>query len=239
MGMIGIYKITNPKNKVYIGQSVNIEERFKKYIKLNCPSQTKLLNSLKKYGIDSHKFEIIEECLLENLNDRERYWQDYYNVLEEGLNLIKTKTDTKSGYLSEETKNKIKTSMLGKKIHSDEYKEKLRQRMLTNNPNNIEGVREKIIKNKTGKKQPKISESKKGKKRPDISGEKSFFYKNRPANAGTPKKEIIQIDKLTNEIIQIFPSISEAMRKTNIKGIKDCLSNRQKTSGGFIWKYLN
>jgi hypothetical protein len=29
------------------------------------------------------------------------------------------------------------------------------------------------------------------------------------------------------------------MRKTNIKGIKDCLSNRQKTSGGFIWKYLN
>ena len=68
---------------------------------------------------------------------------------------------------------------------------------------------------------------------------KVFFYKNRPANAGTPKKEIIQIDKLTNEIIQIFPSISEAMRKTNIKGIKDCLSNRQKTSGGFIWKYLN
>jgi group I intron endonuclease len=239
MGMIGIYKITNPKNKVYIGQSVNIEERFKKYIKLNCPSQTKLLNSLKKYGIDSHKFEIIEECLLENLNDRERYWQDYYNVLEEGLNLIKTKTDTKSGYLSEETKNKIKTSMLGKKMHSDEYKEKLRQRMLTNNPNNIEGVREKIIKNKTGKKQPKISESKKGKKRPDISGEKSFFYKNRPANAGTPKKGIIQIDKLTNEIIQIFPSINEAMRKTNIKAIKDCLSNRQKTSGGFIWKYLN
>jgi group I intron endonuclease len=237
MGMIGIYKIINPKNKVYIGQSIDIEERLKQYKRLNCPFQTKLLNSLKKYGIDNHKFEIIEECSPENLNERERYWQDYYNVLEEGLNLIKTKTNTKSGYLSEETKNKIKTSKVGKKVHSDEYKEKLRKRMLTNNPNNIEGVKEKIKKSKLGKKQPKISESKKGKKRLDISGEKSFFYKNRPVNAGRPKKEIIQIDKLTNEIVQVFSSINEAIRKTNIKAIKDCLSNRQKTSGGFIWKY--
>lgn len=236
--MIGIYKIINPKSKIYIGQSIDIEKRFKTYSSLSCPSQIKLLNSFKKYGVDNHIFEIIEECDLDNLNERERYWQDFYNVLDFGLNLKKTNTFEKKTIMSEETKNKISNSKKGKKVHSDEYKEKLRKRMLSNNPNNIDGVVEKIRNSKIGKKQPKISESKKGKKRPDITGEKSFFYKNRPINAGIPPKKIAQVDKNTNETIQIFESINDAIRKTNITAIKDCLGGRQKTSGGFIWKYI-
>ena len=47
--MIGIYKITNPKEKVYIGQSIDIEKRWKRYYyTLNCKSQTALYRSLKK-----------------------------------------------------------------------------------------------------------------------------------------------------------------------------------------------
>jgi group I intron endonuclease len=84
---IGIYKITNPKGKIYIGQSRSIEERFKAYKRLGCKKQFQLYNSLKKYDPKNHKFEIIELCNIEQLNERERYWQDYYNVLEEGLNL--------------------------------------------------------------------------------------------------------------------------------------------------------
>jgi len=34
--MIGIYKITSPSNKVYIGQSINIEKRFKSYKRYDC-----------------------------------------------------------------------------------------------------------------------------------------------------------------------------------------------------------
>ena len=45
---IGIYKITNPKGKVYIGQSININKRWNAYRNLKLKSQTKLLNSLKK-----------------------------------------------------------------------------------------------------------------------------------------------------------------------------------------------
>lgn len=85
--MIGIYKITNPKGKIYIGQSSNIEKRKVSYSKLNCKTQIKLYNSLVKYGFLSHIFEIVEECEVVELNIRERHWQDFYNVIsEQGLN---------------------------------------------------------------------------------------------------------------------------------------------------------
>ena len=54
--MIGIYKITSPTNKIYIGQSIDIENRFTKYKSLDCKNQVRLYNSLKKYGFDKHKF---------------------------------------------------------------------------------------------------------------------------------------------------------------------------------------
>ena len=48
--MIGIYKITNPKGKIYIGQSTNIEERWEKGHKYSSGWGVKLKNSLNKYG---------------------------------------------------------------------------------------------------------------------------------------------------------------------------------------------
>lgn len=84
--MIGIYKITNPNGKNYIGQSINIEKRFNQYKKLTCKNQVILYRSLLKYGVENHIFEVIEECNIEILNERERYWQDFYNVIEKGLN---------------------------------------------------------------------------------------------------------------------------------------------------------
>jgi group I intron endonuclease len=60
--MIGIYKITSPSGKIYIGQSTNIENRFNSYRILDCKKQIKLYNSLKKYGWDNHIKEIVEEC---------------------------------------------------------------------------------------------------------------------------------------------------------------------------------
>ena len=51
MVKIGIYKIVSPSEKIYIGQSINIEKRWEKnYKTLKCKTQTKLYNSLKKYG---------------------------------------------------------------------------------------------------------------------------------------------------------------------------------------------
>lgn len=111
--MIGIYKITNPKDKVYIGQSKNIERRWVEYNKLRrCKNQVKLYNSLQKHGPKNHTFEIIEECSIEQLNEREIYWGEHYGVLgENGLNL---KIGDGRGKCSEETKQKISKSNKGK-----------------------------------------------------------------------------------------------------------------------------
>lgn len=44
---------------------------------------------------------------------------------------------------------------------------------------------------------------------------------------------------LEGELIKEYNSIVEAMKETNIKSIKEVLYNKQKTAGGFIWKYLD
>ena len=110
--MIGIYRIISPSNKTYVGQSINIEKRFKQYKRLDCKKQPKLYNSFQKYGVENHKFEIIEECFIEQLNEREIYWKQYYNTINEGLNC--ELFDIGQGYRSDNVKVKISNSLKGK-----------------------------------------------------------------------------------------------------------------------------
>ena len=89
--MIGIYKITNKINgKVYIGQSLNIELRWKQHIQeaKNSRKQTKFYNAMRKYGIDNFIFQIIEQCQPSQqiLDEKQRYWIQYYNSYKEGYN---------------------------------------------------------------------------------------------------------------------------------------------------------
>lgn len=115
--MIGIYKITNPNSKIYIGQSKNIYNRFNQYKSLSQSKlQKKLHYSFKKYGIENHTFEIIEECSVNELNIRERYWQDFYNVLNDGLNCVLTDTNESVKVYSRETIDKITIGNKGKVI---------------------------------------------------------------------------------------------------------------------------
>jgi group I intron endonuclease len=113
--IIGIYKITNPKGKIYIGQSINIDRRFKEYKTLQCKQQPKIYNSLKKYNPENHIFEIIEECILEQLNDKELYWKLYYDCVNKGLNC--ELYDKGVGPKSEITKQKISLSQKGNKYN--------------------------------------------------------------------------------------------------------------------------
>ena len=123
--MIGIYKITSPTNKIYIGQSIDIKNRFIKYKCLDCKKQVRLYRSFNKYGIDNHKFEIVLECSIDDLNDNERYYQDLYQcVSKNGLNCILTSSSDRNGERSEETKRKISNTLKGHKV-SDETKLKL------------------------------------------------------------------------------------------------------------------
>lgn len=112
--MSGIYKITNPKGRVYIGQSVNAEDRLSHYKRLDCKEQPKIYNSLKKYGVNSHKFEIVCFCELDKLNELERYYQELYNCINNGLNCRLTKTNDRSGFFSKETRLKMSISQKGR-----------------------------------------------------------------------------------------------------------------------------
>lgn len=111
--MITIYKITNPRGKVYIGQTINYTKRINHYRILNCKTQYKLYNSLKKYGFNNHVFEVIEQVSKCNSDEREQHWinhyQCYWKDLNKGLNL------NRGGYRpkqTQETKDKISKAIM-------------------------------------------------------------------------------------------------------------------------------
>jgi group I intron endonuclease len=122
--MKGIYKITSPSGRVYIGQSINIERRFRYYKGVACKEQIKIYNSLLKYGVDAHIFEILELCDIEELNNRERHYQDLYDSVANGLNLLYVKSEHFNGGHSEESKKKISDSLKGRTF-TDEHKYKI------------------------------------------------------------------------------------------------------------------
>jgi hypothetical protein len=111
--VIGIYKITNPEGKVYIGQSTNIDSRWKTYEHFRDEQgQRKLYKSIGTYGWINHHKEVLEECRADQLDERERYWQLYYKAKEEGLN-----GNTKGGSIK---KKKVRLRK-EKKVKIDKY----------------------------------------------------------------------------------------------------------------------
>ena len=89
---------------------------MQKYKRLDCKNQRKLYNSLNKYGFESHKVEIIQECLESELNDLERYYQDLYSsTTRHGLNIRLTKSNDRSGNFSEESRRKMSEAKKGVK----------------------------------------------------------------------------------------------------------------------------
>ena len=121
-----IYKITNiQNNKIYIGQSIRpIEDRFHRHINdaLNNILDTHFARAIRKYGKDSFTIEEIDSAnSQEELTQKEQYWIQYYNSVQEGYN--ETDVTSKCGgntYQSktkeemEIIKNKIRQTKLGK-----------------------------------------------------------------------------------------------------------------------------
>ena len=126
--MIGyIYKITNPKGKIYIGQTISLEHRIWAYSSCNCKKQIKLYNSIKKYGWENHNLTVLKIVLEEELNIAERYYQDIFNVLSKnGLNCRLTGTKELSGKINKETILKRKEYWKNNpRTHSEETKLKM------------------------------------------------------------------------------------------------------------------
>lgn len=114
MENVGIYRITNPKGNLYIGQSTNLTKRIYSY-RHKSNFTTKIYLSLKKYGYDSHTFEILRYCDIQNLNRWEKFYIRKFNTTDliTGLNL----THGGQSYFkhSEETKLKMSLAQMGNK----------------------------------------------------------------------------------------------------------------------------
>lgn len=84
--MIGIYCIENKINKKkYVGQSNNIERRFKEH----CYSNNQVIDkAITKEGVSNFNFYILEECSITALNEKEDFWIKKENcIIPNGYNI--------------------------------------------------------------------------------------------------------------------------------------------------------
>jgi group I intron endonuclease len=233
MKIIGIYKITSPSGKIYIGQTVDFSKRLSAYRRLHAQGQTKLYNSLLKYGFDNHIIEMIKRCEPQELNYYERYYQEYYNSVLDGLNLRYTTTTDKSGSMSEETKSKM-----SKAWENREYDYNLLDKLTFKGLTHTKESKNKISNSLKGKKRTKehsenISKALKGRIGLKHTEEyKEYYRKNSVRN-----KPVLQYD-LNGNFIKEWISFSEVTRELGISNNMYLhLKGVVKQIGGFVWRY--
>jgi group I intron endonuclease len=240
----GIYQIINKLDgRVYIGSSNNLKSRkYRHFLLLNNNNHDNIYlqrsyNKVKsKYEEKNIKnyfiFEIIKR--IEKYEDKEKLkeellkWEQHYL----DVFIIKGNIDKKRCYNlcptvinklgfrhTKETINKLRESHLGKK-HTEETKQKMSiSKSKENHPFYNKIFSEEHIN--------KLRESHLGKKHTEETKQKMSKTHNKV--------------KIINETTgEIFNSMREASRKYNINSGSICLccKNKQKTAGGYIWKYL-
>lgn len=212
----GIYMLTSPSGKSYIGKSIDLKKRLNIY-KLNlCYNQPYILSSLKKYGFDNFIVEILYETNIKYkhidnlLNVLEKYFIKKYDTFNNGYNLTKGGEGTSGRIVTEKSKEKYRET------HKKNY-------IKENHPwfgkNHSEETKIKIGLKSIGR-----DNGQKGKIKTDEEKYKDII------NQKTRKK-IIQKD-LDGNIINNFESIRQASKLTSISRtyiIKRC--------NGIVTKY--
>ena len=161
-----IYLITNLINgKKYVGQTRQ-KLRDRMYQHRRNKKTSGIDGAIKKYGLENFKVEVIEECPVENLNEREKYWIEFYDCkAPKGYNL----TDGGDGILNCSQSTRAKLSKAGKGRPSP-----LKGRTLSKE------TRDKLSASKSGKNNPNYGKPLSKETRNKLSeahmGEKNHFY---------------------------------------------------------------
>lgn len=224
----GIYCIENIVNhKKYIGQSTDVEERWRKHVselKHGHHHNDYLQKSWNKYGENNFKFYILEYCDINILDDREIYWINFYNTIsrDNGYNL-------KSG------------GQNGGSILSEYSKEKLRESI--KNSYNNSNLREIRSFNALAQwNNPKIKEK--------ITGENNGMYgrhhtdevkkKISELNKGKPSHRRNKTPVFCIELNKKFLDATTAATELSIDscGILKVCRKERKTCGGYHWEFI-
>ncbi|HDR4584738.1 TPA: GIY-YIG nuclease family protein [Bacillus cereus] len=224
--MIGIYKITNKSNgKFYIGQSTNIKQRFKNHKEaINRKPDDKrghgpLYDDMREFGLDCFSFEVLELCDVEALDEKEEYYINLYDAVNQGYNRSKTAIATNDEDVM-------------KKIITPAFIDKQRKRFSEMNNKNWKDpeYREKMSK-KSSELQKKRLEN------PEYLAEKSAVLKKATDKM---KKRVAQYT-LDGELVAIHEGLRVAERATGIRSIDKHLKHpdKRKQAGGFVWKYVD
>ena len=237
-----IYKYTSPSNKVYIGQTLNEERRRKEFLNLKKQyGGLKIYNARKKYKPENFKYEILFEKEYSDIEIA----NNELNILEEKY--IKEYDSINNGY---------NTTLGGDSIRGVMLNEDCKQRMINTIKKGYEEG--KIINPFKNRKHTEETKSILSECHSKMIGEKNSFYGKKHTEE-TKKtiglknsKSVVQIDKNTNEILNIFKSCKDAALflkkpKGSSEIIRVCKNSFKtqngykkynKTAYGFKWKYL-
>lgn len=170
-----IYKMTFPNNKVYIGQTIDFNRRMNRYKILDCKSQKKLYNALKKYNWTDIQCEIICQCdNINELNEKETELIKEYNSRDSnyGYN-ISAGGSIGADEAWRKKQSKIQTGLKRKYVFTEDHRRKIGEANKRRDPAIYESAAKKCSKTLTGRKtcghseetKQKIGNANKGQKR--------------------------------------------------------------------------
>ena len=124
----GVYMLTSPSGKMYIGQTTDLYTRLHSYKKHKCIGQDGILNALNKYGFENFKIDILflvsnNENIRTLLDEVEIYLINKYNSTNSGIGYNIQNGGYENVKHSDFTRHKISESLKGK-IQSKETIEK-------------------------------------------------------------------------------------------------------------------
>lgn len=235
----GIYMIQNKvNNKIYIGQAVDIADRWGKHkagLRGNYHDNTHLQRSWNKYGEDNFEFTILLECEESDLNMYEEYYIFELMTYDDRVGYNKT-YGGEGGRPTEKTRRKMSESHKGKTL-SEETRKKLST--INTGKTMSEEARKKMSeakKNISEETRKKLSESKKGENHPQYGKHLSEEHRRKMSEA--KKIAIVQLT-IEKELVKIYSSASEAERYGFDQGaISRCYRGKSKTHKGYKWMRL-
>jgi group I intron endonuclease len=153
----GIYILTSPNGKRYVGQSINCEKRIFDHIN----SKYLIGSAIRKYGFENFIQEIIE-CDESQLDMWERFYIHFYDSFNNGYNLTEGGCGIRGYKHSEETKQKISNANYNSERYNEIHSKNTSIGKLNSGYKHSEETKEKISLGSIGRESPM-----KGKKVPD------------------------------------------------------------------------
>ena len=125
----GIYMWTSPSGKSYIGQSVDLVDRHREFVRFDqYYAGHRINNARKKYNNESDwEYKVLEYCEPSELNEREIYYIALYDTYHNGYNQCIGGSTTLGFKFTDEQKKKLSIALTGKK-QSEETKQKKREK---------------------------------------------------------------------------------------------------------------